>query len=299
MWAITVTAIIVLIVLLCLLLAVPLVKRHPFKECHSPTEFGLAHEAVSFSTNDGIILRGYWIPSDRSTRTVVMLHGYAGSLDPDLKYTPHLHSAGYNILLFDFRAHGRSAGKITTMGALERADVKSAVEFARERGSTWIALLGFSMGGRAAILSAPQIPEVAAVISDGAPARLSTAATQDLHLRGLPLPLAALLSRMMLLGASILSGVNLFKEDPIHQAGKLCGIPILFINGEQDLYITRVEIEKMVHDAGPLASLWSVPEAKHRNIEVTRPQEYLQRILSFLQTQSNNSQHHGEVYETH
>jgi pimeloyl-ACP methyl ester carboxylesterase len=299
MWAITIAAILGLIILLCLLASVPLVKRHPSKEFHSPTEYGLENETVSFSTDKGIILHGYWIPYAASTRTVIMLHGYAGSLDPDLKYTPHLHSAGYNILLFDFRAHGRSAGNITTMGALERADVKAAVRFARLRGSTWIALLGFSMGGRAAILAAPHIPEVAAVISDGAPARLSTAATQDLHLRGLPLPLAALLSRMMLLGASILSGVNLFKDDPIHQAGKLRGIPILFINGQQDLYITRDEMEKMVRDAGPLASLWSVPEAKHRNIEVTRPEEYLQRILSFLQTQSSNIQYHGEAYETH
>lgn len=299
MWAVLVAAILVLIVLLCLLAAVPLVKRKPLTGVHSPAEFNLVFDTVDFITDDRIILRGYWIPYAGSTRTVIMLHGYAGSLDPDLKYTPHLHSAGFNILLFDFRAHGRSGGYITTMGALERADVKAAVHFARLRGSAWIALLGFSMGGRAAILAAPHIPEVGAVISDGAPVRLSTAATQDLHLRGLPLPFAALLSRMMLTGASILSGLNLFQIDPIRQAHKLRGIPIHFINGECDLYTTHSDMEEMMRGAGPRASLWSVPEAKHRNIEVTRPEEYLQRVLSFLQTQSNNIQHHGEAHETH
>jgi pimeloyl-ACP methyl ester carboxylesterase len=299
MWLFIVTVILALIVLFCLLAAVPLVKRHPPKENHSPAEFDLAFETVRFSTKDHITLRGYWIPCSGSTRTVILLHGYAGSLDPDMKYTPHLHSAGFNILLFDFRAHGRSGGKITTMGARERADVKAAVEFTRLRGSTWIGLLGFSMGGRAAILAAPQIPEVSAIISDGAPLRLSTAATQDLHLRGLPLPVAAILSRMMLIGASILSDVNLFKIDPIRQAANLQGIPVLFINGEQDLYVTHDEMTKMIHDAGPLASLWSVPEAKHRNIEDTRPEEYLQRVLSFLQIQSSNIQFHGGTHETH
>ncbi len=299
MWSFIAVGILLFFILLCLLASVPLIRRHPLKEVRTPAEFGLEFEPVGFSTKDHILLKGYWIPAAGSARTVIMLHGYAGSLDPDLKYTPRLHKAGFNVLIFDFRAHGRSGGRITSMGARERADVIAAVNFAKNRSSKWIGLLGFSMGGRAALLAASMVPEVRAVISDGGPLRLATAAVQDLHLRKVPIPVAYILSGMMLVGASIISGVNLFKTDPFRQAKHLRGIPILFINGEQDLYTARSEMEKVLRDTGPSASLWSVPEARHRNIEKTRPDEYLERVIDFLEKQSAQIKSVGEDHETH
>lgn len=95
-------------------------------------------------------------------------------------------------------------------------------------------------------------------------------------------PLSWILARMVLTGASIIMGVNLFKADPLNTAGKLDRIPTLFIHGEKDRYTTAEEIKTMVSLAGPNARLWSVPEAKHRNIETSRPEEYLQVVISFF-----------------
>jgi dienelactone hydrolase len=53
--------------------------------------------------------------------------------------------------MFDFRAHGRTAA---SSGYLERQDALAAVEFLRARGIERIGLLGFSMGGSVAMLSA-------------------------------------------------------------------------------------------------------------------------------------------------
>lgn len=294
MWPLIVIAFFVAFIALCLLSAVPLFKRHSLKEAHTPAECGLFYEPVCYSTEDRILLRGFWFPADRSKRTIIMLHGYAGSLDPDLRYVPHLHSAGFNILMFDFRAHGRSGGLLTSMGALERRDVKAAVKFVKMRGSDWIGLLGFSMGGRTALISAPQIPEIRALISDGGPLRLSTAVVQELHRRKISYPVACILSRMMLIGGSLLSVQNLFKIDPYNAAKDLVNIPVLLINGERDLYTSKYEIEKVMRDAGPNTELWSVPEAKHRNIEDSRPDEYLQRILAFFTKHSAGINAHGE-----
>ncbi len=184
--------------------------------------------------------------------------------------------------MFDFRAHGRSAGRITTLGALERKDVQAAVGYALSRGSSRVGLLGFSMGGRAAILSASSIPRVNAIVCDSAPVRLSTAISKKLITQKNPAWLSHIAAFLSLAGASLLSGINLFRAEPLHQAGRLSGIPTLLIYGGKDPYITSSEIERMVSAAGEHAQIWIVPEAGHRDVEKYRQEEYKQMIKDFF-----------------
>lgn len=137
-------------------LSIFLTHRYPQKALSSPTEFGLDFENIELVTSDHLHLRGWWIPTNDSVKTIIFLHGYAGSMDPDLKYAPAIHQAGFNILMFDFRAHGRSEGNLTTIGTLEVSDVRAAIDFALARKSEQVGLLGFSMGGRTALLTAVQ-----------------------------------------------------------------------------------------------------------------------------------------------
>lgn len=266
----------------CLLLAIPMVRRRPFTSASSPAEFDLDFEEVSFLTDDQVNLRGFWIPSPGSRRVVILLHGFAGSLDPDLRYAPHLHNAGFNVLMFDFRAHGRSGGRLTSLGALETRDVRAAVNFALAKDCDRIGLLGFSMGGRAAIIAAPTLTNVNAILADGTPPRLVYAVTQNLCLRKVPLPISWLSARLMLIGASIITGCNLFTHDPLFAASLLPAIPVLFFHGEKDRYAASGQMRQMVQNAGPRAQSWFVPEAKHRDIENTRPAEYLQKLIEFF-----------------
>lgn len=259
-----------------------MVRRHPIKETRSPSDYSLDFEEITFQSEDKVSLRGFWIPCQGSKRVVILLHGFAGSLDPDIRYTPHLHAAGFNVLMFDFRAHGRSSGRVTSMGALEARDVRAAVRFANNKGCDRVGLLGFSMGGRAALLAAPSIPSLKAIVSDGAPPRQITAVTQNLSLRGYSKPLNWLIAHMMLIGASILTGSNLFQTNPLSKNEVFPSIPVLFFHGEKDRYATRQELNRMVENAGAHAQLWLVPEARHRNIEETRPDEYQQKMIEFF-----------------
>lgn len=147
-------------------------------------------EDVSFPARDGLTLRGWWIPvvptlalprrttgEGESDRAVIFLHGHGGSMDPDAQHAPAFHAAGFSVLMFDFRAHGRSEGQVSTIGYLERQDALGAVDFVKAKGVCRIGLLGFSMGGVVAMLAAPICPDVRAVISDGGPARLMSAVT--------------------------------------------------------------------------------------------------------------------------
>jgi hypothetical protein len=102
-------------------------------------QFGFAFERVSFDATDGTRLQGWWIPAQsrdsgrsvKSTRTVLICHGLAGNKSSQLLLARDLVPAGYNVLVFDFRAHGESAGQTITYGDLERRDVLGAVRWIR------------------------------------------------------------------------------------------------------------------------------------------------------------------------
>lgn len=272
-------------VLTASLLAFPVIYRQQQKVFSDPGQYGLAFRDVSFITEDGVRLKGWWIPTADSEKTVIFLHGYAGSCDPDLKYAPAFHNAGFNVLLFDFRAHGRSGGWITSLGALEVRDCMAAVRFVRAQGSDDIGMLGFSMGGRAALLSAAGNPgAVRAVISDGGPLRLTTAISTGLAEKGLPEFLCKTISYIIVFGMSVWARQWLFARDPIVQAGKLAPLPVLFIHGDQDPNTGPDELERTAHAAGENAAVWRIPEAGHRNAEDFIGDEYLRRVIAFFES---------------
>ena len=103
------------------------------------------------------------------------------------------------------------------------------------------------------------------------------------RLKALSDEVADTLLLVMLIGGSLLSGVNLFRQDPINAAEHLSGLPVLFTQGGLDRYVRRSELTKMVEQAGKTARLWYVDGAKHRDIEKTHPTEYLHNVIHFFQ----------------
>jgi uncharacterized protein len=271
-----------LLVFLCLAASTPITKRHKIKTKKSPNEVNLTSEEIEFLTTDNILLKGWWIPAQGSTRTIIFLHGFAGSMDPDVIYAPWFNDLGYNVMMFDFRAHSRSAGALSTIGALEVRDVVAAIGFAKERGSQKVGLLGFSMGGRAAILTLTTTDGISGVVSDGGPLKLRTAIEEGVKEKGAPLIFARLFSLMAVAGASLRAGVNLFKNDPIHVAANLRGIPLLLIYGTLDPYTRPEEIKQFMNTAGQSVSLWRVSDSGHRNVDQLHQQEYKKRITEFF-----------------
>ena len=284
--------------LLLILLAVGLVlshtmtKRHTLAAARSPAEFGLAFEEVAFKSVDGLTLHGWWIPVEGSTRAVISLHGQGGSMDPDLPNVPPLHASGFNVLMFDFRAHGRSEGKVSTVGYLERMDLLGAVEFLlKQKDMHRIGVLGFSMGGIVAMLTAPVCEGIDAVITDSGPAWLRHAvAVWGTERRipmfhrtyGVPLWLASFLAWLTFFATSLRLGTNLFGYEPVYWVGKIAPRPILFIQGDQDQYVPPRDFEALYAAAGQGKEAWRVAGAGHCVIAQLYPEEFHQRIISFF-----------------
>jgi uncharacterized protein len=259
-----------------------LTRRPTPDPARSPAELGLPYEEVAFLAADGITLRGWLMPAPRPRGTLILLHGWSGSMDADLDYVPALHEHGYTVLTFDFRAHGRSGGDVVSLGFYERRDVEAAVDFLRRRGLERVGLFGLSMGASTAIVAAPAIPSVRAVVADGAFARPMQAVAGSLAARGVPTPLAALVAQLAIWFAGARLGCHLDDAAPLHWVALLAPRGLFLISGEDDPHVPPADVRALYARAGMPKELWIQAGAGHREVASLAGHRYLERILAFF-----------------
>ncbi len=116
-------------------------------------DFGLASEDVFFAGADGSRLHAWFIAAVGAARgTVLHLHGNAANISNHLPLVAWLPRAGYNVLLFDYRGFGQSAGAPTLDGVVE--DACAALAYLRTRrdvDADRLAVYGHSLGGATAL----------------------------------------------------------------------------------------------------------------------------------------------------
>jgi len=259
-----------------------LLARRPPDKADSPANYELTAEAAEFRAGDGVTLRGWYIPAGDSLKTVIVCSGANGSLDADMHVAPWLHAAGFNVLLFNWRAHGDSAGEVVTLGFNERYDLIAAVRFVKLKGAERVGVLGFSMGGTVAVAAAAVYEDVNAVVADSPFVYVLSAVAGGLLERGVPEGLSFLLARVFVVTACLRTRLNLFDIDLVRWIQRVAPRPLLLIFGEQDVIVPKSEVDVLFARAGEPKEVWRVPEAAHRNIHVRQPEEYRRRILDFF-----------------
>ena len=135
----------------------------------TPADRGLSHEDVEFATPDGVRLSGWYIPS-RNRAAVVLLHGAGSTRSAVLSHAEVLADAGFGVLLFDARGHGRSGGTAMDAGWHGNADLAGAMAFLVGRPDVdplRVGAVGLSMGGEEAIGAAASDPRIRAVVAEG------------------------------------------------------------------------------------------------------------------------------------
>ncbi len=261
-----------------------LLARRPPDKVDAPENYGLTAEAAEFRSGDGLMLRGWYIPHENSTKAIIVCSGVNGSLDADMHVAPWLHEAGFNVLLFDWRAHGQSEGEVVTLGFNERYDLIAAVEFVKSKGAEQIGVLGFSLGGAVAISTAAVYRDIHAIVADSPFVYVLSAIAGGLIERHVPEGLAFLLARLFAITACLRTRLNLFDIDPVRWIHRVAPRPLLLIFGEQDVIVSKSEVDLIFARAGDPKEVWRVPEAAHRNIYILQPEEYRRRILEFFNT---------------
>ena len=118
----------------------------------TPDVLGLKFEDITFITEDGVKLNGWWIPHAQARGTLIHCHGNAGNLGHRVELAARLHGLGVNVFLFDYRGYGKSRGWPSERGLA--CDARAAYEFVRaqyeDAEDPPILLHGQSLGGAVA-----------------------------------------------------------------------------------------------------------------------------------------------------
>ena len=253
----------------------------------SPAVFDLVYEEVTFdSRGDGIPLRGWFLPAPGSDRVVVITHGRNSTrTGDDGELVPHaaaLVAAGFNALLFDFRAHGESDGVRYTLGWAEQRDLLAAVDTLKGRGfrPDRMGFCAHSMGAATVLLASATSPDVRTIVADSSFARLD-----DLLARQLPMAsgLPGFFNPPILFFARTVFDADTSVVNPVEVVAGLPPDSLFIIHAEADRLIPVDHARRIAAAAGPAVyDLWIFPGSSHDRVSVDAPDEYRKRALAFF-----------------
>lgn len=126
----------------------------------APTRGGVGASPGSdvwLKTEDGVALHAWYLSQPNVTRSLLYLHGNAGSLEHRRAILPQLCELGLNVLALDYRGYGMSQGTPSEQGLY--ADARAAYRWLLDRGeANEIFIYGESLGGGPACELAAAVP---------------------------------------------------------------------------------------------------------------------------------------------
>lgn len=144
---------------------------HPARDRSAidPADLLLRAEDVAFQADDGVPLSGWLVNGARGSPVIILCHDLGGSRLSLVNSAVSLNRAGFPLFLFDFRGHGRSGGRGSTLGIDERLDILGAVAHLRSRRDAdggRFGVWGIGMGAYAAALAALESHGIVALALD-------------------------------------------------------------------------------------------------------------------------------------
>jgi uncharacterized protein len=248
----------------------------------TPAAYGMLYESVTFnSVPDNILLKAWFIDSP-GTRTILVLHGESSSKDNyiNMEVGKALYQQGYDLFMFDFRAHGESGGDIGSIGQFETRDVAGALAYLKTRGVTQVGAIGWSMGAATLLNTAPDHPEISAIVSDSSFSSLMPMIDierDQMHAPALFDPSIVLMSRLMY-------GIDITANQPRKAIAQIGDRPVLLIHSSGDPLIPTSQAEelKQAGAGDPNLEMWIAPAVGHVNAFASNRQEYLDRVEAFF-----------------
>jgi dipeptidyl aminopeptidase/acylaminoacyl peptidase len=252
---------------------------------HEWQQYALWPQNVTFKSSDGLNLSGVFIQG-KNGATVILLHGYGRCKEQLLPQARFLNKAGFNILMFDFRASGESEGKYITFGQKEQADLEGAVNYLKARGNidmSRIGLLGFSMGGAVALMKSGDLPAIKAIVINSTFARFKTVIWQNFreYFKGLPFfPIGWIVLWII----KYRTGIYFPMINPIKYLHTLKARPLMIIHGAHDKRIPVEDALAMYQQAPWLKEFWLVKEAAHEDVYIISGEVYESKVINFFNT---------------
>jgi uncharacterized protein len=175
-----------------------------------------------------------------------------------------------------------SDGDFNARGWNGEPDLRAAVAYLRGRQDVRggrIGGLGLSVGGELLLQTAAREPGLRAVVSEGAGLR---SAAEQKHMPGAPTePIRWIAPITTETAAGVVLSDSLPPTDLVDLMPRIAPRPVLLIRGMKgngDEALNRVYRD----GAGPNATLWEVPHARHTGGLSAAPAEYERRVVGFF-----------------
>lgn len=228
----------------------------------TPRDLGLAYEEITFTTQDGVSLNGWWIPGG-SPVTILWFHGNGGNISYRLDNIKLRHDLlGANIFIFDYRGYGRSEGQASEEGTYRDGD--AAIRYVQGRqdiDSSKIVFLGESLGSAVAVEMATR-HHCAALILESPFLSIAEMAKASLPF----LPISSLLQT---------------KYDTLSKIGQV-GIPLLIVHGENDEIVPFRQGQRLFEAAREPKKFYAIARARHNDLYAVGGQAYLEILDRFI-----------------
>lgn len=239
---------------------------------------------VEIISKDGLKLVGYEIKARQNSNIwVIAVHGYMGSGTDMIPYVEKFRSYGYNGLIIDLRAHGRSEGQYIGMGWLDRYDLRMWIDkIIEENKNCKIILYGISMGAATvSMTTGEELPkEVKLAIADcgytSVWEEFSVHLKKILHVLPFPLLYAASFMSKIFVGYG-------FKEASTIKQLKKSKTPTLFIHGKKDKFVPFGMLDKIYKSAQCEKEKLEIEEAAHAESCNINPDKYWGTIEKFIE----------------
>ena len=249
-----------------------IMQRIPFEEVH-------------IQSFDGTVLYGRYYHQIDGAPVEILFHGYRSHPYRDCSGGHALaRKMGFNTLVVDQRAHGKSKGHTICFGIKERKDCLCWVNYVNERFGSQIpvVLSGLSMGAATVLMSADlDLPDnVACIIADSpysSPVAIIEKVCKDQHYP------VALCRPFLYLGALLYGGFRL-GSCTAEAAVSNCRVPVLLIHGEADHFVPCHMSLKIAAVCSSRVEVAIFPYAGHGLSYLTDPVRYEAVVCHFLQS---------------
>ena len=217
-----------------------------------------------------------WVISARATvdkahpaGTVLLLHGLLDSKATYLALGERLARMGYDVVLPDLRAHGRSGGSYVTYGALEKRDARAVMDSLLAAGEIHepFYAFGVSLGAATAIQYAAGDPRCHGVMAM-APFKDARSITHRAMTFYAPMMSNADFEKTLARAGKI-AGFDPNDASALEAAGKL-RCPILLVHGLLDAIVPLDHSEAIYAAAPQPKQLVVVPWAGHASLLLAR-----------------------------
>ena len=252
-----------------------------FIYCGDPSQLDLFFEDISFQSDDGNDLSGWYMPAEKSDKAVIFVHGHGADRREGMRWFKAVHQAGFNILAFDVRNQGNSTKSFSTMGYFEKQDVIGALDYLQQQKQIQrIGIFGTSMGAATSIMAMVDDPRIVAGVFEAGWANLDDLYGEiiEQHL-GLPsFPLAPLITWML----EQRTGMDMAVVNPENLLGGISPRPVFIIHCSGDNLIGFSHGERNYAAANEPKEFWTSPCQIHARAWQSDPEYIENRVTNYF-----------------